>query len=469
MQYIDFNVQHQTITRTDNYEVVGRSQNYLYARFTFCEEWEGLTQTAVFSTNSGKHYSALIEEGECLVPWEVLQGAEFWVGVFAGERITTSTVRVSVKPGVKIGAKPGMAPSPTAYETLVASAAASAESAEAASEQAAASAELAAQAEQTVQDAIERAEQVVESVVLNEEKMAQYVDAAEGHADTAAESAQAASDFAAEAEDWSKKAEAAAGGGVLSFNNRSGYVEPQAGDYTAAMVGARPDTWMPSAADVGARPDTWMPSAADVGAAPAGYGLGDGCYGLTSADDVNTVWKTGWYYWGTDIPVNAPVFLGNNQRVLMHVQGVSKNNFVQEFFSVNDSLKTLARRSYAGGAMGELEYVNPPLVANTEYRTTERYLDKPVYVKAVDCGSLPASTYKEISHGASNVDKILPPIGHTSEGWTIPTLAYGGNISTSIGTTVDVVANKSSIYIVTNRDRSSATATVLIKYTKTTD
>ncbi len=40
--------------------------------------------------------------------------------------------------------------------------------------------------------------------------------------------------------------------GVTSFNGRDGAVTPQAGDYTAEMVGARPDTWMPTAADVGA-------------------------------------------------------------------------------------------------------------------------------------------------------------------------------------------------------------------------
>ncbi len=119
MQYIEFKVQHQTITRTDTYKVVANSQNYLRARFRFCEEWAGLTQTAVFSTNSGKHYSALIENGECLVPWEVLCVSEFWVGVFAGDRITTTTAQVSVKPSVKLNAEPGLKPSPTAYERLV--------------------------------------------------------------------------------------------------------------------------------------------------------------------------------------------------------------------------------------------------------------------------------------------------------------------------------------------------------------
>ncbi len=55
--------------------------------------------------------------------------------------------------------------------------------------------------------------------------------------------------------------------GVSSFNGRSGAVQPTSGDYTAAMVGARPSDWMPTAAEVGARPDTWTPTAADVGAA----------------------------------------------------------------------------------------------------------------------------------------------------------------------------------------------------------
>lgn len=54
---------------------------------------------------------------------------------------------------------------------------------------------------------------------------------------------------------WAEQASQAAGGGVTSFNGRSGLVIPQTGDYTAEMVGARPDTWTPSAEDVGAQPE----------------------------------------------------------------------------------------------------------------------------------------------------------------------------------------------------------------------
>lgn len=40
---------------------------------------------------------------------------------------------------------------------------------------------------------------------------------------------------------------------------------------TASDVGARPDTWMPTASQVGARPSTWMPTADDIGAATTQY------------------------------------------------------------------------------------------------------------------------------------------------------------------------------------------------------
>lgn len=44
--------------------------------------------------------------------------------------------------------------------------------------------------------------------------------------------------------------------GVASFNGRAGAVVPGDNDYTAAMVGARPDDWMPTAAEVGAIPSS---------------------------------------------------------------------------------------------------------------------------------------------------------------------------------------------------------------------
>lgn len=48
---------------------------------------------------------------------------------------------------------------------------------------------------------------------------------------------------------------------------------------------------------------------------------------------------------------------------------------------------------------GLTEWINPPMVLGTEYRTTERWNDKPVYTKCVDCGNMPASATKYVAHG----------------------------------------------------------------------
>lgn len=77
--------------------------------------------------------------------------------------------------------------------------------------------------------------------------------------------------------------------GVTSFKGRTGAVTPQEGDYTAAQVGARPDTWTPKTEDIGAVPATREVNqkplsedvtltASDVGALPSDtitYGTND--------------------------------------------------------------------------------------------------------------------------------------------------------------------------------------------------
>ena len=65
---------------------------------------------------------------------------------------------------------------------------------------------------------------------------------------------------------------------------------------SAEQIGARPNTWIPTAAEVGARPDTWMPTAAEVGAAPAGYGLGNiAVKKLSTIDDLDSLLNSGIY------------------------------------------------------------------------------------------------------------------------------------------------------------------------------
>lgn len=82
------------------------------------------------------------------------------------------------------------------------------------------------------------------------EKNAQRAEDAANRAEVSADDAAAS---AADAKDSKEKA-AGAVTGVGLWNDRFGYVVPEAGDYTADMVGARADTWVPTWAQVTGKP-----------------------------------------------------------------------------------------------------------------------------------------------------------------------------------------------------------------------
>lgn len=115
--YIEFKIEHQRITRTDTFHVVGGSQNYLHARFTFCEDWSGEEAYAIF-TAGGKSYRKKIVDGECCVPWEVLLHKRFYVGCEAGDRITSDAVAVDVCACGAPDSIPGKEPSPTLQKQI---------------------------------------------------------------------------------------------------------------------------------------------------------------------------------------------------------------------------------------------------------------------------------------------------------------------------------------------------------------
>ena len=125
-------------------------------------------------------------------------------------------------------------------------------------------------------------------------------------------------------------------------------------------------------------------------------------------------------------------------------------------------------RIHSSGTWYPWEWVNPPMKLGVEYRTTERYLEKPVYVKLVDCGALPNSASKSISISDDTAVKCFDVVtGTNSSGMVIPTACFGG---INLNREVAITANSNSIYIVTNFDGSSYTKTyVLVKYYKTTD
>lgn len=199
------------------------------------------------------------------------------------------------------------------------------------------------------------------------------------------------------------------------------------------------------------------------GVAPAGYGLGAKDGKLIT--DGNDALVGGWFYWG-NIDTNLPSTYGH-MRVDPRISTSNGQTLMQTAYSDNYQ-GCVAQRKMVDGAFKPWEWVNPPMKLGVEYRTTERYLGKPVYVKLVDCGALPNSASKSISISDDTTVRCFDIVtGTNSSGMVLPTACFGG---LNLDREVAITSNGSSILIVTNFDGSSYTNTyVLVKYYKTTD
>lgn len=166
--------------------------------------------------------------------------------------------------------------------------------------------------------------------------------------------------------------------------------------------------------------------------APAGFGLGASGKRLNDADDLDTTWQSGWYRWSDKVPNNAPSINTKNMYGYMRVDGVDEKTFVQTVYSVLGDSKGLAvTRNVTEGVFGEWEYINPPMVFNKEYRTTERRNGMPVYRKVV--------TYKPdatisgsfvVPHGIDNFDALVDVFATINA--TIPLPLTDNNYTTAV-------------------------------------
>lgn len=112
---------------------------------------------------------------------------------------------------------------------------------------------------------------------------------------------------------------------------------------------------------------------------------------------------------------------------------------------------------------GVTEWLNPPMMTGIEYRTTERYLGKPVYVKSYQIGSLPNASSADIPYGVANLNRVVSCWGNTNTGMVLPNVSA---ISTHM---ITLVTSADYLRVTTGIDRSALSAVVTLKYTKTTD
>ena len=116
-------VTHQTLAISDP-EAAEKSVNYLECAFYFLTpDWQGLTKTAFFIGTDGKNYSAVIQDGTCVVPWEAITEPGFLRMSVAGFGqmsliITTDIASLRLRDTI-FGGDPSQAPSPDQYTQIM--------------------------------------------------------------------------------------------------------------------------------------------------------------------------------------------------------------------------------------------------------------------------------------------------------------------------------------------------------------
>lgn len=194
--------------------------------------------------------------------------------------------------------------------------------------------------------------------------------------------------------------------------------------------------------------------------APAGYGLGGSSTKIitTVAQLDNIVWN-GWARFAC-VGTQINGFWFNYASVF--VINIAQTDSVWQELRPAASNTLLRRFRDGSGVWSEWEFENPPMVVNVEYRTTERWRDKPVYTKLVDFGAMPDSGTGYVQFTASGLSGILEAKGMTSHGWTLPYRLNGESAAVSAIPS----GNGFAVYITTDSDMSAYTAAVVIKYTK---
>ena len=218
--------------------------------------------------------------------------------------------------------------------------------------------------------------------------------------------------------------------GVASFNSRTGAVMPQSGDYNATQI------------PVSGEPEAETVAAALSNKAPAGFGFGDAIQEIatTSAEES---YET--YCAKVDAVLDAmpdktaklvraypPAVYGNaGTTISLLYKGDANYAVLSNIGSADVGLcgwrmfKLRYPSSSSPAVWMPFEWENPPMKIGVEYRTTERYDGKPVFVMAVNGGAFPDNSSKIIEvqiPDTSGQVKMLDCYGVLNNGTQIPGL-----------------------------------------------
>lgn len=216
-----------------------------------------------------------------------------------------------------------------------------------------------------------------------------------------------------------------------------------------------------TAAQVGARPNTWMPTASEVGARPASY-----TYASKNGGDCNS------YADETHLFVfnmaNRPSAFNYGFFDVWRASGSgfspngAKPIIIQRFTNWQYTSPVWRISTDGGTSWGEWMYENPPLNGGVEYTTTERYLDKPVKTKVINCGTVAKGGTLSFPHNC-NISVLVRAnivVGRNS----LPYL-YNGDPTSQYSITGYV--NKDNVVVKNGSGNSDNTVYAQIWYTNT--
>lgn len=224
---------------------------------------------------------------------------------------------------------------------------------------------------------------------------------------------------------------------------------------TAAQVGATP------ASHATATNNPHGVTIAQIGAAPAGYGLGGEVRKAAHCDECT---ESGFWSAHSGFPdgVDGSTHLGIAYRF---------NGWIyQELrrLGTDATYKLIRKKNEETGAWQPWEWENPPMEVGKEYRTTERWNGKAVYTQIVEFGNLPNASSKSVVT-AVGYDHLVSISGilYASGGVTEADLFANNDVAHWVDKyTLSSGEKAMLIGLTTHNDISSATARVIVKYTK---
>lgn len=240
------------------------------------------------------------------------------------------------------------------------------------------------------------------------------------------------------------------------------YVSKYSGEEIDALLGGAGEGTVRYDAAQTLTDDQKTQARGNIGAAPAGFGVGEVVSDIATIGTVaelDATEKSGLYYYYSDEQIGNFSYGQYGMVLVLSTMAVRRQYF---FPRQTDSRWWVRQKTDYAATWGEWEFGKVPMELGVEYRTTERYLGKPVYVQAVNFGTLPNAGTKSVTWATSGVVLATLSVEATSNQGA--SLGLGASLS---GT--EITATTTTLYVKSSGDYSDNTAVFRVKYTKTTD